>query len=53
MSVPPVGAGLPLVVVGVAVPDFGRYLSPVAAQLEEAPTGFVAIKVPVCTEPLT
>lgn len=41
------------VVVGVPLPDFGKYLMPVAGQSDLEPSGDVGTKVPVCMEPLT
>ncbi len=35
------------IVVVAGLPDFGRYLMPVEAQLEDCPTGEVGMKVPV------
>ena len=43
-----------VVVVPVPVPEpLGRYLTPVAGQLLLLPSGFVATKVPVWTDPMT
>jgi hypothetical protein len=41
------------IVVVVELPDLGRYLIPVEAQLDDWPTGAAGKNVPVCTEPLT
>jgi hypothetical protein len=46
---PPVGWDPPevVVLVGVELPDLGRYLMPDVAQLELDPTGLVGTKVPL------
>ena len=51
-----VPVGPALVVVEVVVPPplpLGSHFTPVAGQLDFAPSGFVGMKVPDCTEPLT
>lgn len=58
-GVPGLVVGPPLVVVVVVVvggeelPDFGKYLTPVAGQEDLDPSGSLGIKVPVCTLPAT
>lgn len=52
---PPVGVdvGLVAVVVGVLLPDLGRYLIPVEGQSELVPDGATGMNSPVATEPFT
>ena len=50
---PPVVVVVVVVVGGGVLPDFGRYLTPVAGQEDFDPSGSEGIKVPVCTLPLT
>jgi hypothetical protein len=53
---PPVGlVGLVggVEVVAVVEPDFGKYLTRVAGQVDLVPSGLAATNLPVCTEPRT